>query len=79
MCVGIYVKYPFVLSDFNEAWIFSTDFEKPSNITFNENPSSVGWIVLCGQMEGRPAGQTSMSKLMVAVMRMRLQILQKKC
>jgi hypothetical protein len=31
----LHVKYPLFLSDFNENWIFSTDFEKGSNIKFH--------------------------------------------
>ena len=26
MYIGLHVKYPLFLSDFNESWIFSTDF-----------------------------------------------------
>ena len=28
MCFGLHVKYPLFLSDFNETWIFWTDFWK---------------------------------------------------
>ena len=28
MCIGLHLKYPLFLSDFNENWIFSTDFWK---------------------------------------------------
>jgi hypothetical protein len=28
MCIVLYVKYPLFLSDFNETWIFLTDFLK---------------------------------------------------
>ena len=28
MYIGLHVKYPFFFSDFNETWIFLTDFQK---------------------------------------------------
>ena len=28
MYIGLYVKYPLFLSEFNETWIFYTDFRK---------------------------------------------------
>jgi len=40
MYVNFHVKYPLFLSDFNETWIFSTDFPKNWNIKFHENPFS---------------------------------------
>ena len=33
MYIGLYVKYPSSLSDFNEALIFSTDFQKNTQIS----------------------------------------------
>jgi spore maturation protein CgeB len=40
MCIRVYVKFLLFLSDFNETEIFSTDFEKSSNIRSYENLSS---------------------------------------
>jgi hypothetical protein len=40
MYIGIHVKYPLLLSDFNEIWISWVVFEKYSNIEFHKNPSS---------------------------------------
>jgi len=34
MYIGLHVKYPLFLSDFNKTWIFATDLEKSSNIIF---------------------------------------------
>jgi hypothetical protein len=48
---GLHVKHRLYLSDFNETWIFSTYFEKYSNIKFHENPSSGSRVVPCGQTD----------------------------
>jgi hypothetical protein len=59
MYIGFHVKYPLFLSDFNETWIFSTDF----------------WIILkvsnfvrirqVGAGTFHAVGQTDMTKLIV--------------
>jgi len=51
MYIGLHVKYPIFLYDFNK--VFSTDFRmKPSNIKFRENPSSGSRVVPCGRTDG---------------------------
>ena len=62
MYFGLHVKYSLFLSDFNENWIVSSDFDKSSNIKFHENPSSGSRVVPCGQT----VRQTDMTKLVVA-------------
>jgi hypothetical protein len=51
MHTGLHVKYPLLLSDFNETLISLTDFEKYSDIKFHENPSSGSRFVPCGRMD----------------------------
>ena len=59
----LHVKYPLLLSDLNEIWIFSTDFSKKySNTKFHENPSSGRRRVPCGQADR----QKNMTKLIFA-------------
>jgi len=52
MSGGLGVKYPLLLSDFNEIRIFSTVFRKIQNIRFHENPSSGSWGVPYWQAGG---------------------------
>ena len=58
MYIGLHVKYPLFLSDFNEIWIFSIYFEKYKNIKFHEYPSSVNGVVPWGQTDKQTDGHT---------------------
>ena len=58
MYIGLHVKYPLFLSDFNETRITSIHFENSSHIKFNENPSSGSRVI--------PCGRTDMTKPIVA-------------
>ena len=54
MYIGFRVKYPLFLSDFNETWIFLTNFRKIINIKFHENENENGSrAVTCGQTDGQ--------------------------
>jgi hypothetical protein len=60
MYIGLHVKYPLFLLDFNETQIFSNIFKKRSN--FHENPSSGSRVLPYGQ----PERETDMTKRKVA-------------
>jgi hypothetical protein len=45
MHIGLHVKYPLFLSDFDETGILGQIFEKCRNIKFHENPSIESRIV----------------------------------
>ena len=62
MYVGLHVKYPLFLSDFNDTELSRQIFEKFPSIKFNENPSSGSRVVPCGRTDRR----TGMTKLIVA-------------
>jgi hypothetical protein len=58
MYLGFHVKYPLLLLDFYETWIFWTDFREKL-IKFNKSPSSGNRVVQVeGQKEGRTDGRT---------------------
>jgi hypothetical protein len=56
--IGLYVKYPLCVSDFNESWIFLTDLKKIYwNFTSPDDPSSGSLDVPCGRAGGRSFGR----------------------
>ena len=60
MYIGLHVKYPSFLSDSNETWIFSTDFQKV--LKFHENPFSGSRVVPCGQMDRHDEANSGFSQ-----------------
>jgi hypothetical protein len=70
MYIGLHVKYPLLLLDFNETWIFSIDFRKILK-------HQTSWIsVQCSRVVpwGRTDSQTEVTNLIVAyaILRTRL-------
>jgi len=51
MYIGLNVKYPLFIPDFNEIESVGQTFKKSSNIKFHENPSSGSRAVPCGQID----------------------------
>jgi hypothetical protein len=62
ICIGLHVKNPLFLSDFNETWIFSQVFKKSWNIKFLITPYNGMRVVPCRRTDRR----TDMTKLIVA-------------
>ena len=61
--IGLHVKYPLFLSDFNETELSRQIFDRYSNIRFYEILSSGSRAVSCGQTDGWMDRQAHMTKL----------------
>jgi hypothetical protein len=64
MYIGLHVKYPLFLSDFNDTWTFSTDFSKDTQ-TSNLVKIRPVRAELFQRTDGQTEGQTDMAKLRV--------------
>jgi hypothetical protein len=66
MYVGLYVKYPFLLLDFNEIWILKTDFWRI--LKYKISWKSVQWEPICSMRttDGQTDGKTGGTKQIVA-------------
>jgi len=67
-CIGLHVKYPLCLSDFNKTWIFSIDFGKNSRvIKYHKNcPVGAQFFDVEGRTDIQTDRPTDMMKLIVA-------------
>jgi hypothetical protein len=58
-CIGLHVKYPLCLSDFNKTWIFSIDFGKTlTKSNFIKKLSGGSPVFLCGRTDRQADRQT---------------------
>ena len=64
MYIGLHVKYPLFLSDFNETKIFSADFSKNPQVTNSMKTLTVGAELF--HADARTDKETNMTKRIVA-------------
>jgi len=62
MYIGLRVKYPVFLTDFNDIWIFWIYFRQSSNIRINENLFSDSWVDTSGQTDWHDEVNSPFSK-----------------
>jgi hypothetical protein len=65
MYIGLHVQYRLFLSDFNVTWMFLDRYPKSTPISIFMKIRPVG-------VDRRTAGQTDMTNLIIAILRMRL-------
>jgi len=65
MYVGLHVKYPLFLSEFNEILIILTDVRKILKYQILKNPSSRRQVVSCGLADRWTGSQPDATKLTV--------------
>jgi hypothetical protein len=63
--ISLLVKYWVFLSDFNETWMFWTDFQKSPPIKYYENLSSGNWVVPPWQRDRGTDGRTDVARVIV--------------
>ena len=62
MFIDTHMKYPSLLSDFNETWIFWADFR--TRIKYYENPLSGSRVVPCGQTDRHDEANSRFSQIL---------------
>jgi hypothetical protein len=61
--IGLHVKYPLFLSDFNGTWLFSIEFGKKYwNIKFHENPPIGSRVISDGRIDRQDKANSRFSQ-----------------
>jgi len=73
MCIGLHVKHPLFLSDFNATWIFSTYFRKIFQC-LHEYPSSGSRALPCGRTDRQTDRRDGANSSFLGILRTHLKI-----